>query len=63
MICLNSAIDRMFWSSTMSLQVWASTPVLISLEVVAITGVVFSGSMKLSSSRWPSGLSPVICTT
>jgi hypothetical protein len=29
---------RMFWSSTMSLQVCASTPVLMSLEVVAITG-------------------------
>jgi hypothetical protein len=38
MICLNSVIELMFWSSTMSLQVLASTPVVISLEVVAMTG-------------------------
>ena len=38
MICLNSVIDLMFWSSTMSLQVCASTPVLMSFEVVAMTG-------------------------
>ncbi|MCY1535139.1 hypothetical protein D9M68_705310 [compost metagenome] len=60
MICLNRVIDLMPWSSTMSLQVCASTPVLMSLEVVAITGYGFSGSMKLSSSSLPSWLSPVI---
>jgi hypothetical protein len=38
MICLNSVIDWMRWSSTMSLQVCASTPVVISLLVVAMTG-------------------------
>ncbi len=38
MICLNSVIDWMRWSSTISLQVWASTPVVISSDVVAITG-------------------------
>ena len=38
MICLNSVMDWMRLSSTMSLQVWASTPVLMSCEVVAMTG-------------------------
>lgn len=38
MICLNSVIDWMRWSRTISLQVWTSTPVLSSLLVVAITG-------------------------
>jgi hypothetical protein len=37
-ICLNSIIDSMRWSSTMSLQVLASTPVVRSFEVVAMTG-------------------------
>ncbi|MNY38632.1 hypothetical protein D3C86_1732700 [compost metagenome] len=38
MICLNLVMDWMFWSSTTSLQVLASTPVVISSEVVAMTG-------------------------
>ena len=38
-------------------------PVLISLEVVAITGYRCSGSMKWSSWRLPSSLSPVIRMT
>ncbi|MOA54660.1 hypothetical protein D3C78_1783210 [compost metagenome] len=38
MICLNSVIDLMCWSRTISLQVCASTPVVISLLVVAMTG-------------------------
>jgi hypothetical protein len=38
MICLNSLTDWMRWSRTISLQVCASTPVVISLLVVAITG-------------------------
>src|SRR6266536_931340 len=59
MICLNSATDAIRRSSTMSLHVWASTPVVISREVVAITGKVDSGSMKLSSCAFPSSLSPV----
>ena len=53
MICLNSVIDWIGWSSTMSLQVCASTPVVSSFEVVAITGYRLSGSMKLSSCRFP----------
>ncbi len=38
MICLNSVMELILESRTMSLQVWASTPVVISLEVVAMTG-------------------------
>ena len=63
MICLNSVIDWMRWSSTMTLQVWASTPVVISFDVVAMTGYRLSGSMKLSSSALPSSLSPVMRMT
>jgi hypothetical protein len=50
-------------SRTISLQVRASTPVVISSEVVAITGNRLSGSMKLSSSALPSRLSPVMRMT
>ena len=38
MICLNVVMDWMFWSSTINLQVRASTPVFIRREVVAMTG-------------------------
>ena len=53
----------MLWSSTISLQVCASTPVLISVDVVAMTGNRFSGPIKLSSWALPSALPPVICAT
>ena len=51
----------MLESNTITLQVWASTPVVINSEVVAITGYFSSGLIKLSSSLLPSSLSPVIC--
>ena len=38
MICLNSVMEPMFESRTMSLQVCASTPVVMSFDVVAMTG-------------------------
>jgi type I site-specific restriction endonuclease len=41
-------MDWMRWSRTMSLQVCASTPVVISFDVVAITGNLDSGKIKLS---------------
>ena len=39
MICLNSVIESMRRSSTIRWQVWASTPVVISCEVLAMTGI------------------------
>ncbi len=60
-ICLNLVMELILESRTITLQVWASTPVVISSEVVAITGYFSSGLIKLSSSRLPSSLSPVIC--
>ena len=63
MICLNSVMDLMRLSSTIRWQVCASTPVDISCEVVAMTGKVDSGSMKLSSCALPSSLSPVMRMT
>ena len=39
MICLNSVIELMRLSSTISWQVCASTPVVISCDVVAMTGI------------------------
>src|SRR5674476_281158 len=60
MICLNSVMELMRLSRTIKWQVWASTPVDISCEVVAMTGKVDSGSMKLSSWALPSSLSPVM---
>ena len=50
----------MLFSSTMSLHILASTPVVISLLVTAITGYFISSSMKFSSCALPSSLSPVI---
>ena len=47
----------------MRLQVCASTPVVMSREVVAMTGYGDSGSMKLSSWAFPSSLSPVMRMT
>ncbi len=63
MICLNSVSDWMRWSRAITWHVWASTPVVISFEVVAITGYGRFGSMKLSSCALPSSLSPVIRIT
>ena len=53
-ICLNSVMEPTGRSSTMSRQVWASTPVESSREVVTRTGYFASGSMKLPSCAWPS---------
>ena len=60
MICLNSVIDLISLSSTISLQVLQSTPVVISLDVVTMAGYFSLGSIKLSSWALPSALSPVI---
>ncbi len=38
MICLNSEVDWMFWSITITFTVCVSTPVVRSFEVVTITG-------------------------
>ena len=61
-ICLNSVMEPVFSSRQITLQVCASVPVLISFEVVAITGNFCSGFMK--SSRYPlaTGSSPVMRT-
>ena len=63
MICLNSVSDLMRWSSTIRWQVCASTPVVISFDVVAMTGYGCFGSMKLSSCALPSRSSPVMRIT
>jgi hypothetical protein len=44
-------------------QVWASTPVESSLEVVTMTGYLDSGSMKLSIWAIPAGSLPVMRMT
>jgi hypothetical protein len=46
MICLNCVIELMFWSSTMSLQVLASTPVESKREVVP--GGIFIGAAAMA---------------
>ena len=43
MICLNSVIEPTARSSTIRRQVWASTPVESSREVVTITGILRLG--------------------
>jgi len=63
MICLNSVNEPIRRSSTTSLPVCTSTPVVSSFDVVRTTGERLSGSMKLSSSALPSALSPVIHMT
>jgi hypothetical protein len=63
MICLNSVIELMFWSRTISLQVLASTPVVKSLDVVTITGYGSSLSIKYESCAFPSLSSLVIRIT
>ena len=60
-ICLNSVIEPIVLSSTIILHVSASTPVLINLDVTAITGYLEFGSTKLSNCALPISLSPVIC--
>ncbi len=62
-ICLKVVMELMVLSSTISLQVFASTPVVSNSDVVAMTGYLLSGSIKLSSSALPSRLSPVIRIT
>ena len=45
-ICLNSVMELMFWSSTMSFTILQSTPVESSLLVVAMTGNSDETEMK-----------------
>lgn len=63
MICLKVVMELIVLSRTMTLQVLASTPVVNSSEVVAMTENLLSGSMKLSTSAFPSTLSPVMRMT
>jgi hypothetical protein len=64
MICLNSAMEPTGRNSTMLRQVGMSTPVESSFEVVAMTGVSRSGSMKSLRCSWPtSPSSATILTT
>ena len=53
-------MELILLSNTTSLHIFASTPVVISLLVTAMTGYVLSSSMKLSNCALPSALSPVI---
>ena len=62
-ICLNSVIDPTSRSSTISRQVWTSTPVESRRDVVTRTGYLDSGSMKFPSSFLPVSSSPVIRMT
>ena len=63
MICLNSVMELIISSSTISLVILQSAPVESSLEVVAITGYFAPTEMKYLSFFLPSMSPPVIRTT
>ena len=63
MICLNSVMELIILSSTMSLTILQSSPVDSSLEVVAITGVSAEVEMKYLSLLLPTASWPVMRTT
>ena len=46
MICLNSVMEPIIWSRTMSFTILQSVPVERSLEVVAMTGYFEETEMK-----------------
>ena len=63
MICLNSVMELIILSSTMSFTILQSSPVDSSLEVVAITGVSAEVEMKYLSLLLPTASWPVMRTT
>ena len=63
MICLNSVMEPIISSSTMSFVILQSAPVERSLEVVAMTGPSELVEMKYFSLLFPYTSLPVIRTT
>ena len=63
MICLNSVMEPIISSRTMSFVILQSAPVESSLEVVAITGPSFDVEMKYFNLLLPYSSLPVMRTT